>query len=1543
MEGSTEHAMDAIDYVKMAEDNLWPNWRSGHENLMRTILDPASGTVRVRAEVDNRAKRFTANSIKSRIFAEDMRGLIGGDWTNKNPGRKAISYLRTTNEAGRFDRALEIATGKREWSAEAASNEVAPEADPWAHVGDDARHAIKALQDVGAVTMGALSEEAITPQTLRAIEHAHSVFPVGWLLFPDLVEMAGSTRRFDQFAMGLRDRKQEFHNAVDSGNIPQLVGWLAASPGFERMLESRKRMEILNHIVKKFRDGNIDDVHSANDVRRTWNLSQIVRELDYENDVTVKETIGMLDALINTNLGPDFVQGMFDQRRADLRTESDLLDEGAAAEQRDYDQSYGAERELWEDSAVWESAAQDGTGMGTQNTEGSGVREAGARARFDETQTFSVGGADLKVQVRKGVRYSDPGERLFRAADEAENRVIDMARRVHVLQKDKNVTDAEMHEAVRKSDVAAAAAMKARSRANEAQLQQLQFIVASNQVERDELGAERREARREGGVAASDSERARRAAAEAGVQDVSAREQADIMAEFGKGAVKRRLAEERETEEKAAAVREERRAQSIADYRSEAERWQRNPKARAYAKTVWDNNMPFVMGGETTDVPAYTDLPTDLKALAIEAVNRFRLADVSPYKVRDVREGSMPRGLRGAVQDYTWGVAADKLRFVLSEYRERVRGKPRGPGSKQSRALALSGADVKKPTIVRRKRRTVNRPRGTPDVSKTVSDKVPPVDDWIVGQTKVKLGGTFRDMQDTEYAVAKTALESEMERLIGVRETPNVIIAKNTYDAMVQYAKRARQVNPDVSDLAIGAVALTFGDSVAATIGEYRPDGTRTNVIVFMADKVKHHVDEGIFSYRGIVAHELLGHGGLEGALTPKQFLWLYSVIEDWAKNPKHEKTPEGQVARAALQRLEGKGRSDTYKAQGKYRAELVAVFLENAVDVVYLDMTRAPHDTAVLRKFLESVRVMVRDVIRKLYGASGDITMEDVVYLAQGSLLRDARVTGQGLDFEGATSNPDSVSAERTKDRHFDEVSMSRVDILPTTPDTGRRAEQTETAIGQSMRETGVQFGRDLRSFYRKRLGELKFLHQFVDENRATLPSMDDWHREMASMEKSRNEIMEDARRIVNLHLTLNPKMQKQVNEFLADSTFKQQWGYRPEHDPDVVVHPAMGARFKKLNDTQKNVVRQVFAYGDRMRKEKVRIAKAAGIRDKDLTFMPTGSLSGPYAPLMRFGNHVVEMKSKELVRLQALPSPSAAVKRRIDKLKLDERHYAVSFFETAGQAARFADENRDDYFSVEPSERPPAGSDSRVADSRMVEEGAGLPGLRSGVRHGARGARRVQESPRGGVFPGHGRPERPHGRCAPPLPPRLRPRHDAGVPGQVHGGGPPRGADAARQDRERGVHEDEAAGGAGREPQRPAGCVQPRRPPLLRHAGAARHALAGQDSGAEQPVHADVQRGLPRHQHDAAHHGDDTQAGWRHGGLLQGVDPASQGLRRGAHGDGGQRGRPAVPGGREGGERAAQIPGDAAGLAAARPAGRGDGRGFGEFRAVPHGLRPG
>jgi hypothetical protein len=241
-----------------------------------------------------------------------------------------------------------------------------------------------------------------------------------------------------------------------------------------------------------------------------------------------------------------------------------------------------------------------------------------------------------------------------------------------------------------------------------------------------------------------------------------------------------------------------------------------------------------------------------------------------------------------------------------------------------------------------------------------------------------------------------------------------------------------------------------------------------------------------------------------------------------------------------------------------------------------------------------------------------------------------------------------------------------------------------------------------------------LKFVHNIVRDNRESMPSLGRWYDAMLQVEATRNEIKQSYNGIKKQARALSSERRVVVNKFLGSSTFDQQWGYDPkEYHPDVFgdkkveVNAGKRIQFQRLSASEKQLITDIFAHGERMRQRKVALAKKLGVAGK---FFTDASLEGPYAPLKRFGNYVAELKSAKLVEAGRAAKADGATKKQkelYEELKSDREHYVISFFDTEGAANQFVDENKKTYaFSPPATERTPNIDKERVSNPEVYEK---------------------------------------------------------------------------------------------------------------------------------------------------------------------------------------------------------------------------------------------
>ena len=298
----------------------------------------------------------------------------------------------------------------------------------------------------------------------------------------------------------------------------------------------------------------------------------------------------------------------------------------------------------------------------------------------------------------------------------------------------------------------------------------------------------------------------------------------------------------------------------------------------------------------------------------------------------------------------------------------------------------------------------------------------------------------------------------------------------------------------------------------------------------------------------------------------------------------------------------------------------------------------------------------------------------------ADGGLVPDVmftRATGAAANME------DKELAKRDKlfGREVIERKYSRAP-QPRQRSTGAAVPSSNTRewIRKNSGASGVLIFDNMLNVIKRPVDSLKPLHNYIDDVRKIMPAAKVWYKAMTDKEATRNEITREVEAVAVLSRGLTPSQLARTNDFIGTSTFYQQWGYDPKLVPGTVTtpNPIMEQAFNRLTQPEQNLVEAIFRYGHDMRLRKQAIATAMGVTGP----FGGGSLTGPYAPLSRFGNYVTALRSSALVAQEAIAadtSKAPAVRRiaekRVDKMKSDPKHYVVRFFPTEGEANQYRD----------------------------------------------------------------------------------------------------------------------------------------------------------------------------------------------------------------------------------------------------------------------------
>jgi hypothetical protein len=240
----------------------------------------------------------------------------------------------------------------------------------------------------------------------------------------------------------------------------------------------------------------------------------------------------------------------------------------------------------------------------------------------------------------------------------------------------------------------------------------------------------------------------------------------------------------------------------------------------------------------------------------------------------------------------------------------------------------------------------------------------------------------------------------------------------------------------------------------------------------------------------------------------------------------------------------------------------------------------------------------------------------------------------------------------------------------------------------GASLAPTMGRAGAVAKDVYEKALHALMFTHDVVQAAvKQGLGSAEKYDQLLGQMDQMRNklEVVADQIMLRASKLTDRPA----VEQFLKDSTVSQKWGYT-DNPSKMKADPGMSARFNALSSEGQQVVREIFQNGN----DNYELVRALSRREIDREYdaliaeFPTKKdelekdrvsevkrmvrtmpqLQGPYAPLRRFGDHVVVAKSAAFIAAEA-----AKDTKETERLESHETeiHKVVEFFPDAGAAA--------------------------------------------------------------------------------------------------------------------------------------------------------------------------------------------------------------------------------------------------------------------------------
>ena len=307
-------------------------------------------------------------------------------------------------------------------------------------------------------------------------------------------------------------------------------------------------------------------------------------------------------------------------------------------------------------------------------------------------------------------------------------------------------------------------------------------------------------------------------------------------------------------------------------------------------------------------------------------------------------------------------------------------------------------------------------------------------------------------------------------------------------------------------------------------------------------------------------------------------------------------------------------------------------------------------------------------------------------------------RVTG------AAAAN--NVGPEGRIINYDDTVLRKRFSQKPPKPGTNaskQEARELRDWVGDNLGTAAQKVVDDTKAVFDAGFDSLKPISLFIRDHAKTLPALGDWYNSTLAAKQTRRAYTNVVDEIANRARALAPERLALVNNFLSTSTFFQKWGYDPEIEgKDVKVDPIMKKKFDRLTAKEQRIVKDIFNQGEVLRADMNKIAKDMEI---DKLFVLNSKLDGPYAPLKRFGNKVVILKSQALLDAEKAAEVSGADGRnkKVDELKSDPKHYVVQFFDTKGSANQFRDANKGSFAYAASTDKAP-DTTSRLQNSSAI-----------------------------------------------------------------------------------------------------------------------------------------------------------------------------------------------------------------------------------------------
>lgn len=464
-----------------------------------------------------------------------------------------------------------------------------------------------------------------------------------------------------------------------------------------------------------------------------------------------------------------------------------------------------------------------------------------------------------------------------------------------------------------------------------------------------------------------------------------------------------------------------------------------------------------------------------------------------------------------------------------------------------------------------------------------------------------------------------------------------------------------------VSDLPKG-IKITSKKLTQGITIDAGPDG---RVAYLIADNLT------VGQIRPVFMHEVGSHMALDNMLRGPKMDALVDTLKQWAR--------EGHAGSSKLEHklaLRAFDRARLAKVDPEHaRSEALAYFIEEAV-AAGIDPTATKTSSPIALFVQRALELFAKGL--RLLGANPDkLTAQDVVDMAYGAAqaeMYDSTPAATGVALNLANAKFSKAAPE------------PKTDYLKLAPSELADLASGVTKLVKDWTFTRGAFTRDL----------LEAATKLMPSASKYLDRMQRARVESVKLEREVAAILDDA---AALSATERGTGEGSVNALIRDMTYDGKWAFTPDWLKGVTPDPVLEARFNQMSKEARDVVTRVFRHGydtlknvqqaatDSIKAEvDPLIAQARAEGDMktvkelerakvkaDGKFRRLVAIRGgmPYAPLRRFGNWAVVVKSKMFQDAEADGDQDV-----LDKLRADGNHYRVEFVSNrlvaAGRANR-------------------------------------------------------------------------------------------------------------------------------------------------------------------------------------------------------------------------------------------------------------------------------